>query len=154
LNAADSNKSRIPADREVDPSSLDLVSQSSLHTERLGERLAGKRNNANSVRRTTRDEALDRLLRYLDPIRGTKVERNRSFGDYSLASGLSVLKNAPHTAATITANNWPHRYSREEAAFPLPYVRANKFWPPVARIDNPFGDRNLFCSCPPVAEYA
>ncbi|MBI4888300.1 MAG: glycine dehydrogenase (aminomethyl-transferring), partial [Acidobacteria bacterium] len=60
------------------------------------------------------------------------------------------LKNAPHTAAAVTASEWTHPYSREEAAFPLPFVRERKFWPPVGRIDNPYGDRNLFCSCPPV----
>jgi glycine dehydrogenase len=58
------------------------------------------------------------------------------------------LKNAPHTADAVAATDWPHRYSREEAAFPLPFVRERKFWPPVGRIDNPYGDRNLFCSCP------
>jgi glycine dehydrogenase len=65
----------------------------------------------------------------------------------------NVLKHAPHTAAAVSADEWDHAYSREQAAFPLPYVRANKFWPPVGRIDNPYGDRNLMCSCPPVAEY-
>ena len=66
----------------------------------------------------------------------------------------NVLKNAPHTAAAATAVEWTHPYSREQAVFPLPFVRANKFWPSVARIDNPYGDRNLFCSCPPVDEYS
>jgi glycine dehydrogenase len=66
----------------------------------------------------------------------------------------NVLKNAPHTAEAIAAAAWPHPYSREEAAFPLPFVRANKFWPSVGRIDNPYGDRNLFCSCPPVEAFA
>ena len=65
----------------------------------------------------------------------------------------NVLKNAPHTAAVVCADNWPHSYSREQAAFPMPSVRANKFWPSVGRIDNPYGDRNLVCSCPPIAEY-
>jgi len=66
----------------------------------------------------------------------------------------NVLKNAPHTAGAVTAADWTHSYSREQAAFPLPYVRANKHWPSVGRIDNPYGDRNLMCSCPPVEEYA
>jgi glycine dehydrogenase len=66
----------------------------------------------------------------------------------------NVLKNAPHTAAAVAADDWRHAYSREQAAFPLPFVRARKFWPSVGRIDNPYGDRNLMCSCPPVAEYA
>ena len=60
------------------------------------------------------------------------------------------LKNAPHTAEAVSATTWTHPYTREEAAFPLPYVRAGKFWPSVGRIDNPYGDRNLFCSCPPL----
>jgi glycine dehydrogenase len=66
----------------------------------------------------------------------------------------NVLKHAPHTAAAVTADHWPHSYSREKAAFPLPWVKANKFWPSVGRIDNPYGDRNLVCVCPPVEEYA
>jgi glycine dehydrogenase len=66
----------------------------------------------------------------------------------------NVLKNAPHTAEAVMAAEWKHAYSREEAAFPLPFVKANKFWPSVGRIDNPYGDRNLFCSCPPVEAFA
>jgi glycine dehydrogenase len=62
----------------------------------------------------------------------------------------NLLKNAPHTAEAVSATDWTHAYSREEAAFPLPYVRERKFWPSVGRIDNPYGDRNLFCSCPPL----
>jgi glycine dehydrogenase len=66
----------------------------------------------------------------------------------------NVLKNAPHTAEAVTATEWTHPYSREQAAYPLPFVRANKFWPSVGRIDNPYGDRNLFCSCPPIETFA
>jgi glycine dehydrogenase len=66
----------------------------------------------------------------------------------------NLLKNAPHTAAAVASSEWPHPYSREEAAFPLPFVKANKFWPAVGRIDNPYGDRNLFCSCPPIETFA
>jgi glycine dehydrogenase len=62
----------------------------------------------------------------------------------------NVLKHSPHTAAAIAASDWGHPYTREQAVFPLPFVRANKYWPGVGRIDNPYGDRNLFCSCPPV----
>jgi len=62
----------------------------------------------------------------------------------------NVLKNAPHTAAAVAASDWAHSYSREQAAFPLPWVQARKFWPSIGRIDNPYGDRNLFCSCPPI----
>jgi glycine cleavage system P protein (glycine dehydrogenase) len=66
----------------------------------------------------------------------------------------NVLKNAPHTAAAVSSDDWTHPYSREQAAFPLPFVRGNKFWPAVGRIDNPYGDRNLICVCPPIEEYA
>jgi glycine dehydrogenase len=65
----------------------------------------------------------------------------------------NVLKNAPHTAAVVTADTWAHPYSREQAAYPLPWVKANKFWPSVGRIDNPYGDRNLVCICPPMEAY-
>jgi glycine dehydrogenase len=64
----------------------------------------------------------------------------------------NVLKNAPHTAGAVAAAQWPHPYTREEAVYPLPFVRARKFWPSVGRIDNPYGDRNLFCTCPPVED--
>jgi glycine dehydrogenase len=65
----------------------------------------------------------------------------------------NVLKNAPHTAAAVTGDQWDHSYSRERAAFPLPFVRAKKFWPSVGRIDNPYGDRNLMCTCPPIEAF-
>ncbi|WP_416191234.1 aminomethyl-transferring glycine dehydrogenase [Neisseria sp. CCUG12390] len=63
------------------------------------------------------------------------------------------LVNAPHTAFNLTDGEWTHPYTREEAVFPLPYVRENKFWPSVNRVDDVFGDRNLVCSCPPVEAY-
>ena len=66
----------------------------------------------------------------------------------------NVLKHAPHTAAAIASDGWAHPYSREQAAFPLPFVKADKFWPPVGRIDSAYGDRNLICTCPDTAEYA
>ena len=66
----------------------------------------------------------------------------------------NVLKNAPHTATDIAAADWPHPYSRQAAAYPRPFVVANKFWPPVGRIDDAHGDRNLICACPPVDAYA
>ncbi len=62
----------------------------------------------------------------------------------------NVLKHAPHTAEAIAVSDWGHPYSRETAAYPLPFVRRGKFWPSVGRIDNTYGDRHLFCSCPPV----
>jgi glycine dehydrogenase len=63
------------------------------------------------------------------------------------------LKNAPHTAEMVTSSEWPFSYSREQAAYPLPYLRQKKFWPSVARVDNVFGDRNLICSCAPIESY-
>ncbi|HEY2627322.1 MAG TPA: aminomethyl-transferring glycine dehydrogenase [Candidatus Udaeobacter sp.] len=64
----------------------------------------------------------------------------------------NVLKNAPHTARQIASDKWDRPYSREQAAFPAPWTREHKFWPAAARIDNVYGDRNLFCSCPPLEE--
>jgi glycine dehydrogenase len=64
----------------------------------------------------------------------------------------NVLKNAPHTARQIASDKWDRPYSRKQAAFPAPWTREHKFWPAVARIDNVYGDRNLFCSCPPLEE--
>jgi glycine dehydrogenase len=65
----------------------------------------------------------------------------------------NLLKNAPHTARQIASDKWDRPYSREQGAFPAPWTREHKFWPAVARIDNVYGDRNLFCSCPPVEEF-
>ena len=62
----------------------------------------------------------------------------------------NVLKNAPHTAEEALSYEWIHPYTREKAVYPLPYVKLNKFWPPVGRINNPYGDRNLVCICPPI----
>ncbi|HPH86292.1 MAG TPA: glycine dehydrogenase (aminomethyl-transferring), partial [Ferruginibacter sp.] len=63
------------------------------------------------------------------------------------------LKNAPHTQFVITADEWNHAYSRQEAAYPLHYVKENKFWPSVSRVNNTYGDRNLVCTCEPVSSY-
>jgi len=66
----------------------------------------------------------------------------------------NLLKNAPHTLEMLTADNWDFPYSREEAAFPLEYVKDNKFWPSVRRVDDAYGDRNLICTCIPIEAYA
>jgi glycine dehydrogenase len=63
------------------------------------------------------------------------------------------LKNAPHPAESLLAAEWTHPYARDVAAYPAPWTRAHKFWPPVARIDNTYGDRNLICLCPPIESY-
>jgi glycine dehydrogenase len=64
------------------------------------------------------------------------------------------LKNAPHTAAAVTGTEWDRPYTREQAAFPAPWLRVHKYWPPVARVDNAYGDRNLVCACPPLEAYS
>jgi glycine dehydrogenase len=66
----------------------------------------------------------------------------------------NLLKNAPHTMAVASGDTWTHPYTRQQAVFPLPFVKLNKFWPSVGRIDNPYGDRNLVCTCPPMEEYS
>ena len=65
----------------------------------------------------------------------------------------SALKNSPHTQEMLTADEWSYPYTRQQAAFPLPYVKENKFWPSVRRVDDAFGDRNLICSCNPIEDY-
>ena len=65
----------------------------------------------------------------------------------------NVLKNAPHSMDAIIKTKWDHPYSRKEAVFPLPWVKRNKFWPSVRRIDDAFGDRNLICTCASIQDY-
>ena len=91
-------------------------------------------------------EELDRFCEALIAIRG----EIQAVADGHADRVDNVLKNAPHTAGAVTADTWSHPYSREAAAFPLPFVRADKFWPSVGRIDNPYGDRHLVCTCPPI----
>src|SRR5260370_23247059 len=100
----------------------------------------------------TESEALDELDRFCEAMIGIRGEIQAVI-DGKADSKDNVLKNAPHTAAAGSADDWPQRYSRRQAASPVPFVRAMKFWPSVGRIDNPYGDRNLLCSCPPVAAY-
>ncbi len=63
------------------------------------------------------------------------------------------LVNAPHTLADVAADEWNHAYSRTQAAFPVAWLRDNKYWPPVNRVDNAYGDRHLVCTCPPLEDY-
>jgi len=97
----------------------------------------------------TKDE-LDRFCDALIEIRNEVREVEEGKADKE----NNVLKHAPHTAAVITADVWDRPYSRQKAAYPLPYVKEAKFWPSVSRIDNAYGDRNLVCSCLPIEEYA
>lgn len=78
----------------------------------------------------------------IEAVAGGKIDRENN-----------LLKNAPHTAWQIASEKWDRPYSREQAAFPASWTREHKFWPAAARIDNVYGDRNLFCSCPPVEEF-
>jgi len=64
------------------------------------------------------------------------------------------LRNAPHTHRMVVTDHWSHAYSREMAAYPLPFVRENKYWPSVSRVNQTWGDRHLICTCPPVSAYA
>jgi glycine dehydrogenase len=101
----------------------------------------------------TESEAKDELDRFCEALIAIRAEI-QAVVDGKADPKDNVLKNAPHTAGAVTAVDWTHPYSREQAAFPLPFVRTNKHWPAVGRIDNPYGDRNLMCSCPPIAAYA
>lgn len=65
----------------------------------------------------------------------------------------NLLRNAPHTAEMLLKTEWSHPYSREQAAYPLPWLKKNKFFTPVSRVDNAYGDRNIVCSCPPLEDY-
>ena len=96
----------------------------------------------------SRDE-LDRFCEAVVSIRGEIQE----VVDGKVDVVDNVLKNAPHTAAEATADNWSHPYSRSRAVYPRPFVHEQKFWPPVGRIDDVHGDRNLLCSCPPIEHY-
>ncbi|MCC7232257.1 MAG: aminomethyl-transferring glycine dehydrogenase [Bacteroidia bacterium] len=100
----------------------------------------------------TESESKDELDRFCDAllsIHGEISEIETGAADRQ----DNVLKNAPHTLGSITSDTWKHSYSRQKAAFPLPYLLNNKFWPAVGRVDNAYGDRNLICACPPVESY-
>ncbi len=94
-------------------------------------------------------EELDRFCDALIEIRNEVREVEEGKADKE----NNVLTRAPHTAAVITADEWERPYSRQKAAYPLPFVKDAKFWPAVSRIDNAYGDRNLVCSCLPIEEY-
>ena len=101
----------------------------------------------------TESESKDELDRFCEAMIAIRREIQDVIDGKSDRSD-NVLKNAPHTAAAVAADDWTHPYSREQAAFPLPFVRSHKYWPSVGRIDNPYGDRNLICSCPPIEAFA
>ena len=92
---------------------------------------------------------LDRFCDALIAIRG----EIRAIEDGSADRTDNVLKNAPHTVGAVSGDEWNHKYTRTEAAFPAPWLREFKFWPTVGRVDNPYGDRNLVCACEPMSSY-
>lgn len=101
----------------------------------------------------TESEGLAELDRFIDAMIAIRAEIA------AVESGVSdpddnVLKNAPHTAQMLLVTEWHHDYSREQACYPVASLRDNKYWPPVARVDNAWGDRNLMCACPPMEDYA
>ncbi|GAA2090134.1 aminomethyl-transferring glycine dehydrogenase [Actinomadura alba] len=96
----------------------------------------------------TESEDLTELDRFCDAMIAIRSEIEQvATGEYDPQD--NPLKHAPHTAECLVAGDWKHAYSREEAAYPLPSLRENKYWPPVRRVDQAYGDRNLVCSCPP-----
>jgi glycine dehydrogenase len=101
----------------------------------------------------TESESKDELDRFCDALMSIRAEIE-AVANEKADRQSNVLKNAPHTARQIASDKWDRPYSREQAAFPAPWTREHKFWPAVARIDSVYGDRNLFCSCPPLEEFS
>ena len=97
----------------------------------------------------TESEDLAELDRFCDALISIRKEIETSTKD----DANNILRNAPHTLAMITANDWNFPYTREQAAYPLEYIAENKFWPSVRRVDEAYGDRNLVCSCAPIEAY-
>ena len=100
----------------------------------------------------TESESLEEINRFCETLKKIKEEIDK------IKSGIfdkldNPLKNAPHTHVELVANKWDHKYEREEAAYPSDFLRTNKYWPPVGRVDNVYGDKNLFCTCPSMEEY-
>ena len=100
----------------------------------------------------TESESLEEINRFCETLKKIKEEIDK------IKSGAfdkidNPLKNAPHTHVELVSNKWDHKYEREEAAYPSEFLRALKYWPPVARVDNVYGDKNLFCTCPSMDEY-
>ena len=100
----------------------------------------------------TESENLEEIDRFCDAMLSIKEEIDK------VDSGLfskedNPLKNAPHTYTELSADEWKHSYTRQQAAFPKKYLQDYKYWAPVARVDNVYGDRNLVCSCPSMDEY-
>ncbi|RKD18321.1 glycine dehydrogenase (aminomethyl-transferring) [Pelobium manganitolerans] len=100
----------------------------------------------------TESEPKEELDRFCDAMIAIRAEI-RAVEEALIDGKNNPLKNAPHTMSAVTASDWDKPYSREQAAFALPYLKQNKFWPSVGRVNDTFGDRTLICSCPPVTDY-
>ena len=100
----------------------------------------------------TESESYPELIKFSDSLIKIKTEIDMiKSGKFDKED--NPIKNAPHTDIELTADNWEHKYSREEAAYPAKFLKQNKFWPPVARVDNVYGDKNIFCTCPSMDEF-
>jgi glycine dehydrogenase len=100
----------------------------------------------------TESESQHELDRFCDAMVAIRDEiRTVEGGEWPLAD--SPLRHAPHPVADLLVADWPHPYDRDRAAYPRPELRDDKYWPPVGRIDNAYGDRNVVCSCPPLEAY-
>ena len=101
----------------------------------------------------TESEDLEEIERFITAMIAIRAEIQQ-VADGAFSAEDSPLRNAPHTAPTLAASTWDRPYSREQAAFPVPSLHVDKYFPPVSRIDGAAGDRNLICSCPPIEEFA
>jgi glycine dehydrogenase len=100
----------------------------------------------------TESESKAELDRFCDAMISIR-EEIREIEEGKADKSDNILKNSPHTASVIVADNWEHNYTREKAAFPAAWTKENKFWPSVGRVDNAYGDRNLVCTCLPIEAY-
>jgi len=100
----------------------------------------------------TESEGKEELDRFVLAMKSIRKEIN-AIANQDSDKDNNALKNAPHTVGVLTQEDWDRPYSRKEAAFPLDYLNANKFWPSVSRVDDAYGDRNLVCSCNPIESY-
>ena len=99
----------------------------------------------------TESESLEEMNRFCDAMISIHAEMSKvEAGEWNRSD--NPLKNAPHPAQRVIASEWTHAYPREVAAYPAPWLREHKFWPAVGRVDNVFGDRNVFCSCSSLSE--
>jgi glycine dehydrogenase len=101
----------------------------------------------------TESESKEELDRFCDALIGIRQEI-AEIESGAMDRADNVVRNAPHTADMVIADEWPHGYSRERAAYPAPWTRVHKFWPSVGLVESAAGDRNLICACPPIEELA